>query len=261
MRQADFAAALLDPEYPIPPGLVGPDGRPSARRFNVYRNNVVASLTRVLRDAFPATARLLGEEFFAAMARVYIAGEPPHSPMLLDYGAGFPAFIEGFEPVAGLPYLSDVARIERVWVEAYHASEACSIGPGAFARVPADDLPSLRVVLHPSLRLVRSRFPAFTIWQVNIGGGVPASVDLGAGGEDVLIVRPDAEVELRTLPHGGADFLQALRDGRLMFEAMQAGMAADPRFDLSANLSGLMIVGAFIGFEVVPAPMPPNIAR
>ncbi len=63
-RQADFAAALLDLERPIPAGLIGPDGRPSTRRFNVYRNNVVASLTRVLGAAFPVTVRIVGEEFF-----------------------------------------------------------------------------------------------------------------------------------------------------------------------------------------------------
>ncbi len=33
-------------------------------RFNVYRNNIAASLTRVLRAAFPATARIVGDEFF-----------------------------------------------------------------------------------------------------------------------------------------------------------------------------------------------------
>ena len=66
-RQHDFAAALLDPAQPLPEGLVGPDGRPSLKRFNVYRNNVVAGLTATLKDAFPAVARIVGEEFFLAM--------------------------------------------------------------------------------------------------------------------------------------------------------------------------------------------------
>lgn len=247
--QADFAAALLDPARPIPPGLVGPDGKPSMARFNVYRNNIAASLTRVLRAAFPATARIVGDEFFAAMARIYASAEPPASPMLFDYGAGFPHFIHGFEPAAALPYLRDVARIERAWVEAYHAPEARSLHPAAFAQVSPEDLPNLRVLLHPSLRLVRSPFPALTIWQRNADGGEPRGVDLGAGGEDALIIRSGAEVELRSLPPGGADFLQALCDGGSMLEATEAAMGADRRFGLSVNLSGLMLAGAFVGLD------------
>ncbi len=38
-RQREFAAALLDPARPTPPGVVGPDGDPSHKRFAVYRNN------------------------------------------------------------------------------------------------------------------------------------------------------------------------------------------------------------------------------
>ncbi len=139
MRLHDFATALLDPARPVPPGLIGPDGKPSARRFNVYRNNVVAGLTRVLREGFPATARLVGDEFFAATAREYAMGEPPDTPMLFDYGKGFPDFLERFAPVAHLPYLPDVARIERAWVEAYHAPEACALHPSAFARLGPRD--------------------------------------------------------------------------------------------------------------------------
>jgi hypothetical protein len=258
-RQANFAAALLDPERPVPPGLIGPDGKPSTRRFNVYRNNVIAGLTRVLRDAFPATARIVGDEFFAAMSRDYIAAEPPVSPMLFDYGGGFADFIYRFKPVAGLPYLRDVARIERGWIEAYHAAEADSINPAVFAEVSPEDLPNLRVVLHPSLRVVRSRFPALTIWQMNSTAGMAESVNLDAGGEDVLIVRSVAHVELRGLPPGGADFLQALCNGRSMLDATKVAMAADCRFDLSGNLLGLMGAGAFISIDLAGWPTLPSI--
>jgi hypothetical protein len=258
-RQANFAAALLDPERPVPPGLIGPDGKPSTRRFNVYRNNVVASLTRVLRDAFPATARIVGDEFFAAMSRDYIAAEPPVSPMLFDYGGGFADFIYRFRPAADLPYLRDVARIERGWIEAYHAAEADSIRPAVFAQVSPEDLPNLRVALHPSLCVVRSRFPALTIWQMNINVGMTESVNLAAGGEDVLIVRSVAQVELRELPPGGADFLQALCNGRSMLDATKMAMTAHCRFDLSGNLSGLMGAGAFIGIDLAGRPTLPSI--
>ena len=258
--QAGFAAALLDPERPIPSGLVGPDGRPSTRRFNVYRNNVVVGLTATLKDAFPAIARLVDDAFFAAMARTYVAVEPPISPIMLDYGAGFPDFLGRFEPAGGLPYLRDVARIERAWLEAYHAAEAQPLDPRIFTEVAADDLPNVRLAPHPSLRLVRSRFPALTIWQMSIEGGVPLPVDLGAGGEDVLILRAGAEVELRSLPPGGAGFVQALADGLSVLMATKAAMAADPRFDLSVNLSGLMGMGAFLCFDVQPALAPLTIA-
>ena len=64
-RQREFAAALLDPELPTPPGLVGPDGKPSPRRFAVYRNNVVAGLMGTLKDAFPAVCRIVGVDFLS----------------------------------------------------------------------------------------------------------------------------------------------------------------------------------------------------
>lgn len=249
-RQRGFAAALLDAALPVPFGLVGPDQEPSPKRFAVYRNNVVVGLTETLKAAFPAVHRIVGAEFFQAMARSYVVAEPPTSPILLDYGAGFPEFIREFQPAAVLPYLADVARIERAWTEAYHAPEASPIDPTALAALAPEEFPAVRFQLHPSTRLVRSQFPALTIWQMNIGDGVPAPVDLAAGGEDVLVVRALADVEVRLISGGSFEFVQALADGASVLAAMKAALTADHRFDLSANLSGLMQAGALVGYNL-----------
>jgi len=254
-RQRSFAAALLDPALPAPTGLVGPDGKPSPRRFAVYRNNVVVGLTQTLKDAYPAVHRIVGSEFFHALARAYVVGDLPRSPMLFDYGAGLPDFIDRFEPACVLPYLSDVARIERAWTEAYHSAEASPIGPSAFSEIDPDLLPSISLLLHPSVRIVRSRFRALTIWQMNVEGGVPGAVDLAAGGESALVVRPEAEVEVRSIPKGSPEFILTLFSGRSVLAAFEEAIDADPSFDLSANLSDLILVGAVVGFSIVQEPL------
>ena len=107
-----FAAALLDAALPSPPGLGAWNGSDAGARFAVYRNNVVHSLVNVLTDSFPVVHQLVGDEFFGAMARRYLADHPPASPLMHRYGAGLPAWIADFEPAAALPYLSDMARLE-----------------------------------------------------------------------------------------------------------------------------------------------------
>jgi len=253
-RQADFTRALLHPELPTPSGLVGPDGLPSVKRFAVYRNNVVVGLIETLKAGYPVVHRLVGEEFFAAMARIYVLAEPPTSPIMLDYGAGFPAFIGRFEPAAVLSYLPDVARLERAWVEAYHAAEASPLPPSALGQVPPGDVPTMRLVLHPSVRIVRSVFPIVGIWQANIDGNDLRSVDLGEGGDDALIVRPEAEVEVRRLPAGAAAFIEALQAGSPIVDAVKEGLIVSPRFDLADALRGMIEANMIVGYDMQPAP-------
>lgn len=251
-RQRAFADAILDPAQPVPQGLVGPDGVPSTRRFAVYRNNVVAGLVGALKDAYPAVRRIVGEEFFTAAARIYVAREPPVSPMMLDYGAGFPDFLGAFEPAATLPYLADVARLERLWVEAYHAAEATPTDPTSLGAVAPERLPGIRLALHPSVRVVRSAFPVASIWQMNVGSGRPHAIDIG-GGEDALITRPLAEVEVRVLPIGAAAFVDGLAAGSTVLDAVKAALGEAPGFDLAGAIAGLLTAGAVVGWSAPDA--------
>jgi len=122
--QHAFASALLDPARPVPSGLATWNGSDPVARFAVYRNNVVVSLVAALADTFPVVRELVGEEFFTAMARLYVAEQPPLSPVLAHYGDGFADWVVQFEPAAAVPCLADMARLERARVRAYHAADA-----------------------------------------------------------------------------------------------------------------------------------------
>ncbi len=244
--QQEFAEALRDPQRPIPRGCVAPDGSTDEKRFAVYRNNVASSLIDCLAESYPAVRRLLGEEYFRETARLYATQNLPRSPVMLGYGGGFPAFLEQFEPLADLPYLADVARIERAWLEAYHAAEAAPLDPAALAGVPADRTGDLCLTLHPSVRLVRSPYPALSIWHMNIIDGEIQPTDLDASGEDALVARPEAEVQVRTLPAGGAVFLNALVDGETLTKAADRSLRSCPEFNLTDHLTGLLEAGLVI---------------
>jgi hypothetical protein len=248
-RQRQFAAALLDPDVPVPPGLVGPDHQPDTRRFNVYRNKVVVGLIEALKASFPAVLRIVGDAFFTAMAHIYVAQEPPKTPVMLDYGATFADFVQAFEPAGGLPYLADVARIERAWVEAYHAAEVPRADLALLCALDSQRLAQMRLTLHPSVRVVRSSFPVVQIWLMNGEGGVPAPVDIFRGGEHALVMRPDAEVEVRRVTAGAATFVQGLMAGASMAEATRLALDDDPAFDLAPALAELFAVHAIVAWH------------
>lgn len=249
-RQSRFAAAILDPGLPVPHGLVGPDRKPSARRFNVYRNNVVVGLIEALKAAFPAVRRIVGDEFFTAMARAYVAFEPPATPVMLEYGATFPDFIGTFEPVVCVPYLTDIARLERAWAEAYHAAEAEPTNPALLGSIDAQSLSRVRFQLHPSLRIVRSPYPVVSIWSMNIDGGTPTGIDIYGGSENAIVIRPDAEVTVRVVAAGAATFILRLEAGASISDATAGAIDQSPDFDLAGTLRDLFAIDAIVGWSV-----------
>jgi hypothetical protein len=250
-RQRAFAQAILHPQRPVPPGLTGPDGKPDGRRFAVYRNNVVAGLIDALKAAYPVTRRIVGDEFFAAMARAFVLQKPPHSPVMLHYGEGFADFAGAFEPASALAYLRDVARLERAWVQAYHAREAVPLDLVTLGGMMNDTLAAVTLTLHPSIGIVCSPHPVVTIWRMNTGGGVPTAIDMHANGEDALVSRAVADVEVRALPRGAAAFIQSLQAGVRMVDALDFALTDEPSFDLSRTLKIMMQAGVIVGWTRV----------
>ena len=109
--ESAFAKALLDSKQPIPVGIGAPGAVIPTRRLAVHRNNMIAGLVNVLKGRFPVVEKIVGEEFFGAMAGAFVRECPPRSPVLASYGDELPEFIAAFAPARDLAYLADVARL------------------------------------------------------------------------------------------------------------------------------------------------------
>jgi len=246
--QRNFARALLDPCLPPPGGIRVPADAVLEERFAVYRNNVAVGLIEALRASFPVVERLVGADFFTAMARAHALQSPPSSPVLLEYGGQFPDFIERFEPAAPVPYLAEVARLEWLCQESYHAVDAAALALSALEAVPVDHLPELKLRLHPSARIGSFSHPALSIWRLHGRGADFTAADIPARGEAVLIVRPQMAVEIHELSPGALAFLRSLQANRSIESAVTAALGSEPGIGLARLLRALFTAGAFAGF-------------
>lgn len=231
--QAKFTTALLNPDIAVPKGLIDPLGRSAGKRFDVYRNNVVASLIDAMETAFPVVQKLIGAENFRKLSSLYVRKHPPDSPLLMFYGAAFPSFLETFEPLAHVPYLADVARLELARRTAYHAADCVPIETETLGRIAPDRLMDIKLTLAPAMQIIQSPYPIVAIWNFNM---VPGAEKPTAEAQTALITRPELDLKMQSIDMAQSAFLYALRDNKTLEQAFTAGSYTIADFDLSAAI-------------------------
>lgn len=247
--QAAFAAHIVgDDRADLVASVVG-DSIPAAARLRVYRHHVFHSLATALSTTFPTVQALVGDEFFRAMARAFVAGTLPTHPVLSEYGAGFASFVEGYAPAGGLPYLADMARLDWALNVAFHSPAAPRLGAAELAAVPAEQLPAKSVSLAPGAAVVRSVYPIDRIWAAAQPGASGETVELASGGARLLALRRADDAGFVTLSTGEAGFLEALAAGQSLEDAATAALSAEPAFDLSTTFSRLLASQIFAAMQ------------
>ncbi len=244
--QDAFAVALLTPQ----PAAGGELARLVAQPgFAVYRNTVMKGCIDALQANYPAVSRLVGDEWFRAAAAVYARAKLPVHPSLLDYGADFSEFLSGFAPAAELPYLADVARLDRFWTEAHAARDEQPVSASAVASLSRDELGCTALRPHASARWVWfAEWPAYTLWRRSRAAAdevAAAESPIEWRAEGALVLRPHASVEHLALDAAGCAFLDACAAGRDLATAALEALAREPRADLAQLMQRLLEAGAF----------------
>lgn len=228
--QALFARAVIDHNAQIPAITNAANGR-----FNIYRNNYLITLGNALRTTYPAIERLVGAEFFAALTSAFVGRHPPRSPIMARYGDEFPGFLGRFPALEEFPYLADVGRLEYARVRAYHAADVARfVFDGETAATAAMDGPA---TLHPSVDIINSAYPIYSIWQAQFGDGQPAEPDWLP--ETVLVWR-----------HGASETAEAMRiDGRerdLLMHLESGGSLAELLSDCADEQAATFLITKFL---------------
>lgn len=226
------ARALLDPR------CAPPASHQAATRFDVHRNTVLTSLVDALADGAPVTHAVVGDAFFRVMAAARVRTDPPRSPVLAAYVDGFGDFIATYLPATDLPWLADLARLEALRVQAYHAVDAASLPLDAFTALAADPdaLQHLRLRLHPAARWLRSTHAVADVWHAHQADDVDAalaSLDIDVP-QDMLVTRPAFHVHVHALPPGAIALLDALAADHPLALAFGHAVASDPQTDPAA---------------------------
>ncbi|MEM5339784.1 DNA-binding domain-containing protein [Paraburkholderia azotifigens] len=247
--QAAFAAAILEQDASaIHRAICGDNARD---RLAVYIGNTYHNLREALRAVYPVVDRLVGEQFFDYAANRYVRDHPSQSGDIQRFGGSFPAFLESFPPAASLSYLADIATLEWLVHEVFHAEDHAPLPLSELTSLADAECSTLRLRLHPACRLFASAFPVLRIWEVNQPESPGnESIDAQAGGNRLLLRRVGFTVDIQALPEGEFAMLMALCAGQTVDDAYDLALQRDPAFALGEFIERRILDSTIVGFDL-----------
>jgi hypothetical protein len=246
--QSQFAGALLDLKL-APQALAQFSSAHAEHRLALYRGNQTVAWNKTLAAAYPVLQALVGEAFFAALARAYGRAHPSDNPDLNQFGAQFAQFLRTLPQVADYPYFSDMAALEWALHRAHYAPSAVALAAGQLAEMAPEQFEQARFRLHPALQLLASPWAVVALWQAHQeGSGVafPASMESASY---ALVTRPQWQPQVLALDAASHAALSVLRQGGNMGDALDAAFGLDQDFDVAARLQSWLAHAVLVGSE------------
>lgn len=234
--QDDFVAALTHQNEQLLDNIKGRSMAEKQTRFDVYRNNVMASLSHALEDIFPVCKTLVGEAFFSGLAQQYIRANLPTSAILSEYGAQFPDFVRQFAPAKPLPYLADVCELEYQLLQLTHAPEPSGLSleraQGKLSQVQQPEC--LHLLLHAQCRLFKSPLAVLDIYQAHQSQQTSTlSTLMMQRSQYILLTKSGLYGQAYELTEAEYYFISRLSESSLMINALPE----DETFDLGQSLA------------------------
>jgi hypothetical protein len=216
--------------------------RPAHGAMAVYRNTMLHGAVEALRANYPVVEQIIGQEMFEHVAVDFASTCPPRSPVLAVYGGELGDWLTHQSWIGDLPYLADVARVERLHVECLFAPDEEPL-PGDHVRLAS---PGATLRLHPALRFAWLSTPAMSIWLAH-QQHIASDITPEWKAEGALFARPEPfTVHAPRIGPAAHRLLAGFRVGETVSAAKAAVSRLYPQEDCAAVFASLVNLGAFV---------------
>ena len=201
-----------------------------ADRWHVYAHGYVARVEEAMGLEFAAIRRIVGADAFAALVARYLDVFPPRSWDLANAGDRLPGFLDLDRATAELPFLPDLATLERAISRAFVAADGDPISWEGLAARGADEVAALRLALLPGVSVLRSPWPLHALWACRLEDDDDSvSVPVEGLPARVLVYRRDGRVRVEPVSELEAALVEAASCGDATLEELRelAGAADD----------------------------------
>lgn len=228
-------------------------GSSAGRRVAIYRSNARENFALALEAGYPLLLACMGGDEFRRLAWSYQRACPSPSGNLFHLGERLPRFLAEHLTGTGDECLIDIARLEWAVQESLVAADGdTALDLAALAAVPAARQADLRFHMHPSVRLLNTRYGVFQSWEALQAGQRPARPGLLPEPENILVRRLEDGVQLQRLPDPDLAWLKALREGATF--SVSAAVLPPARQDQLASLLLRWVTDGVITSFTVDAP-------
>ena len=194
-------------------------GTAGQERLAVYAGGYVERTRQALADIYEAVAHVVGSRRFAELAQTYARRYPSHEYNLSLRGRHLAEFLIGHPLSHRLPFLPDLARLEWLIAQAFHAFDEPPLEPLRVAGLSLDQWEQRRIAFQPSVGCLASPWPVRDLWDARTRPVSEISIDVVNRPQRVLIFRKDLRVMCELMEEGPFRMLAALRRGATLGEA------------------------------------------
>jgi hypothetical protein len=219
--------------------------------LQVHRQTWLAGRLKVLRQAFPVIAAIVGQDCFHQLCLDYAESTASYSPDLDQYPAAFPSWLDDnlqqYDSLSEYAYLPDLARLEWAVYACQFARDNQGFDFQSLAALTSTEQARCRFKLADCVRLLSSRHGIHAVWlahQPDAAGKIP-----DATGPDYLIIyRRAMQPAIKRLADSETFFMIQQIGNGLQLEALQR-LAEHRAYPLHELLPWLLNEGFVDGFS------------
>ncbi|MGH7197193.1 MAG: MNIO family bufferin maturase [Candidatus Omnitrophota bacterium] len=225
-------------------------GAVGEERMSVYADGYPLRVRESLAEVFDAVHHVLGDERFKEVSFAYADKFGAEDYNLNYAGRHFAEYLADSAFRKNFPFLADLAKLEWLIWEAFHAFDGPPLSPERIAGIPLEEWEGARIRFQPSVQLVSSVWPVLDVWRARKDDPGKVKID-GTQSQRVLVGRSGLEVRCEPLKENQYRLLEALLAGKSLGEACEelAGLEGSEELPITAWFSGWLSSGLIAGCE------------